>query len=132
MKRFKKFKFLVIFKTSQNLGCYTELARRLFAVNGEVLDIRASGPEEPTVDAGIVHDPLRISGVGGDSPVNVVVKAELPHQRLEVGRPLLEVWMLQLEDDRDVRPDGDGGVGGNDRASWNRAHGTAGRVAAGG
>jgi hypothetical protein len=41
-----------------------ELAHRLFAINGKVLDIRASGPKEPTVDAGIVYDLLRISRIG--------------------------------------------------------------------
>ena len=56
-----------------------ELARRLFAINGDVLDIGPSGPEEPSVCTGIIHDPLRINEVDGDCPVNMAAKAELPH-----------------------------------------------------
>lgn len=43
------------------------------------------------MDTCIVHDPLRISKVGGDSPINVAPEAKLPHQRLEEGRSLVKV-----------------------------------------
>jgi hypothetical protein len=41
-----------------------ELAHQLITLHGEILDVRGGGPKEPTVDAGIVHDPLGISGAG--------------------------------------------------------------------
>jgi hypothetical protein len=102
------------------LACY------LFILPGEVLDVRGDGPEEPTMDTGVIHGPLGISGVGRNSPINVAAKAELPNQGLEGGRPLVEVWVLQLEDEGDMRADDDRGVGGDDRAGRGRAQGAAG------
>ena len=59
-------------------------------------------------------------------------KAELPHQRLDEGCPLVEVWMLQLENDGDVRADGDRGIVRNNGSSRERSHGaTKGRAAGG-
>lgn len=69
------------------------------------------------MDAGIIEDPPVISKVGRDSPVDVAAKTELPNQRFEVGRPLVEVRMLQLEDDNNVDTDVDHGIGGDDRSS---------------
>lgn len=54
----------------------------------------------------------------------MAVKTELSYQELEV-RPLVEVQVLHLEDDTDVRADGDRGVGGNDQADGDKAHGPA-------
>jgi hypothetical protein len=44
--------------------------------------------------------------------------------RLEEGRPLVEVQMLQLKDDRNVRADSDRGIEGDDRSCKNIPKGT--------
>lgn len=79
-----------------------------------------------TQASSIVHGPLGIGGIGRNSPIDVAAKAELPKQGLEEGHPLVELWVLQLEDDGDVRANDHCGVGGDDRAGGDRAHGAAG------
>lgn len=66
------------------------------------------------MDKGIVHDSLEIIAIGRSSPFDVAVKAKLPQQGLEEGRQLVEVWMFQLKNNRDVRADDNSCVGSDD------------------
>jgi len=58
--------------------------------------------------------------------VYVATKSELPQQELE-GRPLVEVWVFQLEDNKNMRADSNHRVGNDDDQLGSEiAHGAAG------
>ena len=88
-----------------------ELPRRLIFGHGDVKNILRDGAVEPRADAAVNLLPSRISAARGDRSVDVVKEPELAAHRLEEGRPLAVVGVVQFQFDGNVCLDVDRSVG---------------------
>ena len=113
-----------------------ELVRGLVRCRSEAEDVGPDSAEEPAANTGVRNGPSRVSGSGRRRAVNVREEAKFPTEGGEERRPLVEVWVLQLQGHRDMGFDGDCRVGsdehGGGRGGLHSRHGGRGVGGAGG
>lgn len=89
----------------------------IVGVHGKVDNRVVDKNEDPGVNTTVRLIPIRIVRVRRCCDVDVWSEARLTAQGLEEERPLGVVGTRHRQGDRDMRPDGDGGVGVGDHSS---------------